>query len=52
MSFTPGQVGRMSLYEFSACVDGFNKANSPEGGKPAAPSDAEYAAALAAHDDL
>jgi hypothetical protein len=49
MSFTPDQVGRMSLYQFSACVDGFNRAN---GDKPRPPTDEEYYASLRELGDL
>lgn len=51
MSFTPQQVGRMSLYQFAACVDGFNRANRADGGAQA-PTDDEFRAALAAHHEL
>lgn len=30
MGFTPRQVDEMSLWQFSACVDGFNTANGAE----------------------
>lgn len=36
MGFTPQEVGKMSLYQFAACVDGFNKANSTEIDAPTA----------------
>lgn len=47
MGFSPEQVGRMSLFQFAACVDGFNKANSPDDA-PEAPTDDEFKAAVAA----
>ena len=51
MGFTPEQIGRMSLYQFAACVDGVNKANSPdESVEP--PTDEEFRAAKEAHGDL
>lgn len=31
MGFTPAQVGEMSLWEFSACVSGFQKKSGPKG---------------------
>lgn len=46
MGFTPEQVGRMSLFQFAACVDGFNRANGGEDG-PQAPTDEEFRAAVA-----
>jgi len=49
MHYTPEQVGRMSLYQFAACVDGLNAANSSPEIK--APTDEEFAAAKAAHGD-
>lgn len=30
MGFTPEQVGRMSLWQFLACGDGWARANNPE----------------------
>jgi hypothetical protein len=51
MGFTPEQVGRMSLYQFAACVDGVNKANTPND-KGDAPTDEEFRAAKEAHGDL
>lgn len=49
MGFSPEQVGRMSLYQFAACVDGFNRANNPDKTDP--PTAEEFAAAKAAHGD-
>lgn len=49
MHFTPQEVGRMSLYQFAACVDGVNEANSDS---IDAPTDEEFQAAKAAHGDL
>lgn len=49
MGFTPEQVGRMSLYQFAACVDGLNDA---EAGAVTAPTADEFTAAKAAHGDL
>lgn len=51
MSYTPQQVGRMSLYQFAACVDGWNRANSTSETIDA-PTAEEFAAAKAAHGDL
>lgn len=51
MGFTPQETGKMSLYQFAACVDGFNKANSVED-QIGAPTDAEFRAAKEAHGDL
>jgi hypothetical protein len=51
MGFAPEQVGRMSLYQFAACVDGFNRANSGEDSLEP-PGDEEFLAMKAAHGDL
>lgn len=45
MGFAPRQVDAMSLWTFDACLAGWNRAH---GGKPAAPSDEEFDAAVAA----
>lgn len=47
MGFSPQQVGRMTLWQFFACIDGFVTANSPE--KPAPPSDEEFERMLTRH---
>lgn len=49
MGFTPQQVGRMSLYQFAACVDGVNRANSVD--QIDAPSVEEFESAKEAHGD-
>ncbi|MBT9373180.1 hypothetical protein [Rhizobium sp. CSW-27] len=41
IGFTPAEVGRMMLWEFAACADGFAKANGAEQ-EPDAPSLAEH----------
>lgn len=41
----------MSLYQFAACVDGYNKAHSTED-QIQAPTAAEFEAAKRAHGDL
>lgn len=51
MGFSPEQVGRMSLYQFAACVDGFNAANSADDAVDA-PTDEQFHAAKAAHGDF
>jgi hypothetical protein len=43
---SPDQVDRCSFWQFGACVDGFNRANSAEESIPA-PTDAEFDALLA-----
>jgi hypothetical protein len=48
MGFTPAQVNDMSLWEFTACVDGWNRAHGDN--KPEPPSDEEYDALLAQFD--
>ena len=48
MGFTPQQVGKMTLWQFNCCVEGYLKANSPEE-KPEAPSDQEFDAMLKRH---
>jgi hypothetical protein len=45
MGFSPQQVGRMSLFQYAACVDGVNEANGAETIDP--PSDDEFLAAKA-----
>lgn len=47
MGFSPEQIGRMSLYQYAACVDGFNEANGNEASIEA-PSDEEFRSAVAA----
>jgi hypothetical protein len=50
MGFTPAQVGEMSLWQFTACWQGWRRANSAEDGEgsgPAAPSPEDHMAALA-----
>ncbi len=51
MGFSPDQIGRMSLYQYAACVDGWNAAHSSEDHIDA-PSDAQFRAAKEAHGDL
>jgi hypothetical protein len=41
MGFTPEQVGRMSLWQFFACGDGWARANVPEAGSRSN-DDADY----------
>lgn len=48
MGFTPQDVGRMSLYQFAACVDGVNRAHSDQI-EPPTPD--EFQAAKEAHGD-
>jgi hypothetical protein len=40
MGFTPAEVDAMSLWEFSASIEGWNKARGD--GKPLPPSEEEY----------
>jgi hypothetical protein len=40
----------MTLWEIAAAIEGHNRANG--GGKPQPPSDAEFHAAVAAHEQL
>jgi hypothetical protein len=47
MGFTPQQVGAMGLYQYAACVDGWNTAQG--GGELAAPTDEEFEAAKQEH---
>lgn len=48
---TPAEVGACSLYQFAACVDGWNKAQSGED-ELAAPTQAEFEEAKRAHGDV
>lgn len=50
MGFTPQQVRAMTLAQFGACVQGWNRANGAAPG-PDAPSIAEFEAAKRAHGD-
>lgn len=50
MGFSPQQISRMSLYQYAACVDGWNEANSEGSVEP--PSVEQFRAAKAAHGDL
>jgi hypothetical protein len=45
MSFTPPEVDKMSIWEFAACVEGFNRAHGD--GKPKPPTEDEFDDALA-----
>jgi hypothetical protein len=45
MGFTPQQVDACSFPQFAACVEGFNRANSPD--EPAPPSNDEFDAFVA-----
>jgi len=49
MRFTPRDVDRMSLWEVTACWDGYLKANSTEGDRPKPPTEAEHDAMIAKH---
>lgn len=40
MGFSPAQVDQMSMWEFIACVEGWNKAHGSS--KPAPPSEDEF----------
>lgn len=44
MGLAPVDVDRMSLWEFTACVDGWNRAHGD--GKPPPPTEDEFEAAL------
>lgn len=46
MGFTPEQVGRMSLWQFMACADGWARSNSPEAAKQSNDDQAEAVKAL------
>jgi hypothetical protein len=48
MGFTPQQVDACSFWQFAACIEGFNKANSPA--ETTAPSNAEFDDMLARHE--
>jgi hypothetical protein len=41
MGFSPRQVDEMSLWEFAACTDGFNRAHGGDE-KPEPPTEAEF----------
>lgn len=43
MGFTPRQIGEMSLWEFTACTDGYARANGAEE-TMAPPTEAEFLA--------
>lgn len=43
MGFTPQQVDAMSLWQFTACADGYT-ATHGDGAKPQPPTDAEFMA--------
>lgn len=45
MGFAPDHVDRMTFWQLSACIDGFNKANGAKEAIPA-PTDAEFDALL------
>jgi hypothetical protein len=51
IGFSPEQVGRMSLFQFAACVDGFNAAHSPDS-VTEAPTVEEFIAAKKLHGDF
>lgn len=49
MGLTPRNVGAMSLYQFAACVDGWNSAHNPDA--VAAPSASEFERMKQLHGD-
>jgi hypothetical protein len=49
MGFRPADVDAMSLWQFAACVDGWNRAHGAKDG-PGAMSDEDFAQALEAID--
>lgn len=52
MGWTPADVGRCSLWRFKAAVAGWKRFNRLDGAdKPAAPSEDEFEAAVAAFAD-
>lgn len=50
LGFTPQQVDACSFWQFSACVEGYNKANNPD--EPQAPSNAEFDDMLARYEAI
>jgi hypothetical protein len=48
MGFTPAEVDACSFWQFSACVEGFNKANNPDAAPP--PTNAEFDEMVARHE--
>jgi hypothetical protein len=49
MGFSPKQIGEMSLFQYAACVDGWNESQDAEAVE--APTAEEFEAAKAAHGD-
>lgn len=49
IGFTPAQVDGMSLWEFSACVEGWRRANSTEEEKLPPPTAEEFQQMLDKH---
>lgn len=45
MGFTPAQVDEMTMWQFAACVEGYNRAHGDN--KPQPPSEEEFDTALA-----
>ena len=50
MGFTPAQVDEMSMWEFAACAEGFNRAHGD--GKPKPPTEDEFDDALTQWDNV
>jgi hypothetical protein len=50
MGYSPQQMGRMSLFQYAACIDGWNQKNAGDDVEP--PTDEEFEVAKAAHGDV
>jgi hypothetical protein len=49
MGFTPREVDEMTLWELSACIDGYNEANSADDPTPPHMSSEEFDEMMVAH---
>lgn len=41
MGFSPAEVNRMSIWQFTQAVEGFNKANNPDAGNELSQAEAD-----------
>lgn len=49
MGWTPGDVGRASVWQFQSALSGWRRAHDPKGDRPGPPSDEEYYAVIGAY---
>jgi hypothetical protein len=52
MGFTPAQINEMSLWEYAACIDGWNRGHGDGKSIVAPPTDEQFEAAKRLHGDV